>query len=180
MKPKEARRSEVRARAAITLIAEELRWRKDEATLRLIRRAARLAVTATPHPMVATRAEGATDPTVTILLANDANLKALNLDFRGRNKPTNVLSFSSDSPGHLGDIAIAYETTAREARAQRKSFSAHAVHLAMHGILHLLGYDHEDLRAAAAMESLEIELLAKLGIADPYAPRPLTRAKKAA
>jgi probable rRNA maturation factor len=180
MKRKAGSRLAIRSCAAITLIVEEPRWRKDAATLRLIRRAARLAVTAAPHPMVAKRAAGAPDPTANILLANDESLKALNRNFRGRNKPTNVLSFAGDWRGHLGDVAIAYETAAREARVQRKNLSAHAAHLAMHGVLHLLGYDHQEAHAATAMESLEISLLAKLGIVDPYAPRPLTRAKKAA
>jgi probable rRNA maturation factor len=192
-------------RTAIALIVEEKRWQKDQAALRLLRRAARLALGVRPlrsfgpplpqaveekrkrvkifpppfkGEVLAMRAEGA--QAVTILLSNDARLKSLNRDFRGRNKATNVLSFAADSPFYLGDIAIAYEKTAKEARAQKKSFSAHAAHLVMHGILHLFGHDHEDLASAAAMESLEAELLAKLGIADPYRPRPLTRAKKAA
>jgi probable rRNA maturation factor len=177
-----------RPRATIALIVEDKRWQKDRAVMHLIRRAARLALGVRPPresfpppftgEVLAERAEGA--PAVTILLANDARLKSLNRDFRGRNRATNVLSFGADSPFYLGDIAIAYETTAKQARAQRKSFSTHVAHLVVHGILHLFGHDHEDLASAAAMEALEAELLAKLGIADPYRPRPLTRAKKAA
>ena len=171
-------------RATIALIVEETRWQKDQLALRLLRRAARLALNASPvrsfGPPPPRAGEEKETPAVTILLSNDVRLKSLNRDFRGRNKATNVLSFGSDCPYYLGDIAIAYETTAKEARAQKKRFSAHASHLVMHGILHLFGHDHEDLASAAAMESLEAELLAKLGIADPYRPRPLTRAKKAA
>lgn len=108
---------------------------------------------------------------VTILLADDATLKRLNRDFRGKNKPTNVLSFpAADNPeGHLGDIAIAHGVTTAEACAAGKSFVDHAAHLAVHGVLHLLGYDHETDAEAAVMEPLETEILADLGIADPYA-----------
>jgi probable rRNA maturation factor len=190
-------RSAAEGRPAIALMVEDKQWQKDRAALLLIRRVARLALSERPlrkrgrkgsasDALFLTRARGRWSEgpeeaqAVTILLTNDAKLKALNAQFRGRNKATNVLSFAHHSPFYLGDIAIAYETTAKEARAQKKSFSEHAAHLVMHGILHLFGHDHEDVPSAVAMETLEAELLAKLGIADPYRPRPLTRAKKAA
>jgi probable rRNA maturation factor len=106
---------------------------------------------------------------MTVLLANDARLKELNLLFRGKNKPTNVLSFPSDDDGYLGDIAIAHGVTAREAKAAGKTLLDHALHLAVHGTLHLLGHDHEKPREAHRMERLEREILAEFGIADPYA-----------
>jgi probable rRNA maturation factor len=104
-------------------------------------------------------------------------LRALNAGFRRLDRPTNVLSFPAapGDPSFLGDIAMAYGVVKREARTQGKLFSAHAAHLAVHGTLHLLGYDHETPHDARTMESLEIRLLATLGIADPYAPRPYTR-----
>jgi len=109
---------------------------------------------------------------VTILLAGDARLRGLNKRFRGKNKTTNVLSFAAtgEEP-HLGDIAIAYGLAAREARGAGKSLRDHAVHLVVHGTLHLLGFDHTTARAAARMEPLEVSILAELGIADPYAQR---------
>ncbi len=116
-----------------------------------------------------TRAKGARSPGMTVLLTNDARLRDLNRQFRGKNKPTNVLSFPSDEPGYLGDIAIAYGVTAAEAKKDKKTLSDHAAHLALHGTLHLLGYDHETDREAGIMEALETRLLSKLGIADPYA-----------
>ena len=108
---------------------------------------------------------------LTILLADDAALRRLNREFRGKDKPTNVLSFPAapNPEGHLGDIAIAYGVTAREAAEGGKSFADHATHLAVHGVLHLLGYDHETEAEAAIMEPLETAILAELGIADPYA-----------
>ena len=108
---------------------------------------------------------------LTILLADDAKLESLNAQFRGKPKPTNVLSFPAEGDGYLGDVAIAYGVTAREARDAAKSIHDHALHLAVHGVLHLLGYDHESAREARIMEPLEIAILAKLGIADPYAVR---------
>jgi probable rRNA maturation factor len=108
---------------------------------------------------------------LTILLADDAKLEALNTKFRGKPKPTNVLSFPAGGDAYLGDVAIAYGVTAREAQEAGKSIHDHALHLAVHGVLHLLGYDHESAREARIMEPLEIAILAKLGITDPYAVR---------
>lgn len=113
---------------------------------------------------------------ITILFADDATLKTLNHDWRGLNQPTNVLSFPAPSGVKaprgefkpLGDIALAYETVVREAEAGKISLRAHTAHLIVHGILHLLGYDHIDETDAAKMEAKEIRILKKLGLADPY------------
>jgi probable rRNA maturation factor len=110
-----------------------------------------------------------------IVLCDDAEIRRLNRAFRGKDKATNVLSFpaaqSSGYGGHLGDIAIAFETVAREASAEGKSATAHLSHMAVHGYLHLAGYDHEDDADAEAMEAMEREVLASLGIEDPYLDR---------
>ena len=107
-------------------------------------------------------------------------MRALNASFRGKDKVTNVLSFSAaDDPSSLGDIAMAYGLVKREARAQGKNFADHAAHLAMHGTLHLLGWDHEKAKDARRMEAVETQLLAGLGIADPYRARPYTGGRKA-
>ncbi len=105
-----------------------------------------------------------------LLFADDEVLRDLNRRFRRIDKPTNVLSFPSGAPGRgfLGDIAIAYETSAKEADAQGIAFRDHVAHLIVHGLLHLAGYDHEDDKDANRMESLETKILARLEIADPY------------
>ena len=110
---------------------------------------------------------------VSVFLADDAAVQALNRDWRGKDKPTNVLSFPApeNAARLLGDIALARETIAREAAEQGKSFEAHAAHLIVHGFLHLLGYDHEEEEEAEAMETRERAILAALGIADPYASK---------
>lgn len=109
--------------------------------------------------------------TVSLLLGDDAAIAGLNREFRGKDGPTNVLSFSPSAPaepGFLGDIALAAETIAREAEEQGKTFEAHATHMVVHGFLHLLGYDHANDADAEKMEARERAILAGLGIGDPY------------
>jgi probable rRNA maturation factor len=115
-----------------------------------------------------------------VMLTDDAGIRTLNNNWRGIDKPTNVLSFPAlqpaagapaDAPRMLGDIAIAYQTTRKEADDEEKPFDHHLSHLAVHGFLHLIGYDHEKDDDAEAMEDLEREILAQLGIPDPYADR---------
>lgn len=129
--------------------------------------------------------DGATG-TVTLVLGDDAMVRDLNRRFRGIDKPTNVLSFPDEDHGfegpeagrsppgsdigdtHLGDVILAVETLAREARDEGKPVEHHFDHLVVHGTLHILGYDHESDDDADRMESLETAILADLGIADPY------------
>lgn len=116
---------------------------------------------------------------IAVMLTDDSGIRGLNRDFRGIDKPTNVLSFPAPRPGRgsgngalphsLGDIAIAYETMRKEADDESKAFDHHLSHVAVHGFLHLIGYDHETDEDADAMEALETEILAHLGIPDPYA-----------
>jgi len=105
---------------------------------------------------------------LSVVLADDGFVQNLNRDYRDKDKPTNVLSFPQDSP-MLGDVVLAYETVKREAEEQDKAFEDHAAHLLVHGVLHLLGYDHENDEDAEEMEALEVEILNGLGIANPYA-----------
>ena len=118
---------------------------------------------------------------VAVRLTDDTEVHALNRDFRGKDKPTNVLSFpqvqadlldtlsnSDDGEILLGDIVLARETCAREAAEKGISIADHATHLIVHGTLHLVGYDHMDDASAQAMEALEVKALASLGIANPY------------
>jgi probable rRNA maturation factor len=114
-----------------------------------------------------------------VMLTDDAGIRTLNSNWRGVDKPTNVLSFPAlqptgasredDAPRMLGDIAIAYQTMRKEADDEQKPFDHHLSHLAVHGFLHLIGYDHETDDDAEAMETLEAEILAQLGIPNPYA-----------
>ena len=110
---------------------------------------------------------------LSVVLTDDAAIRALNAQWRHRDQPTNVLSFPAapagkGAPRLLGDIIIAFETTAREADEEHKPFAHHLAHLAVHGFLHLLGYDHESDADASVMEQREREILAQLDIPDPY------------
>lgn len=149
-----------------------------------VRDAARTALDSTPSGPISD-----SDPAVelTIVLAGDDEVQRLNRDYRGIDKPTNVLSFGGAGDGRqrargepviLGDVVLARETVVAEAAAQGKSIADHSLHLVIHGILHLLGHDHESAREADAMEALEIELLALLGVANPYAVQAGRRARR--
>lgn len=145
----------------------------------LARSAANAAIAATPHGELLT-----TPATIeiSVRLTTDAEVQALNRDYRHKDKPTNVLSFpmiqpdlidtvtqnSDDGEVLLGDIVLAYETCATEAADKGLSLADHATHLIVHGTLHLLGYDHIDDRAAQAMEQIERDVLQGLGLHDPY------------
>jgi probable rRNA maturation factor len=152
----------------IDVIVESPSWDEVSDAEAVIRRA-----------LVAAAAAVGTDlgkSTVAVLLTDDAAMRRLNAQWRDIDKPTNVLSFpaapqlaaSEDEAKPLGDIAIAYETTAREARDERKHFAHHLAHLAVHGFLHLLGYDHASEAQAETMERLERDILQRLGVPDPY------------
>ncbi len=115
------------------------------------------------------------DGTLALVLADDPTVQALNREWRGKDRPTNVLSFPGDRdawpggpPPHLGDVILAYDTVMREAAEQAKAPLDHAVHLVVHGVLHLLGFDHETEVEAEVMEGLETRMLAGLGLPDPY------------
>ena len=107
------------------------------------------------------------------MLSDDAFVHALNRDYRGQDKPTNVLSFPYEmQPAmpvrHVGDLVICAPVVEREAAAQDKSPAAHWAHMVIHGVLHLLGHDHHEAAQAERMERLEVQLLARLGFPDPY------------
>ena len=140
-------------------------WRAEPEAETLVQRAIEEA---------AKHASAAAGPAeVAIVLTDDSGIRTLNRDWRGIDKPTNVLSFPSPDtqpgPEHtIVDIAISYQTAAREAAAEDKSFADHVAHLAVHGFLHLLGYDHESDEDAEEMEGLERVILARVGVPDPY------------
>ncbi|WP_152497886.1 rRNA maturation RNase YbeY [Roseovarius sp. THAF8] len=161
---------------SVDTVVEDDRW-QDAGLERLAERAAE-----------ATLAHLGLDPAeweIAVLGCDDARIAALNEDFRDKAAPTNVLSWPSAERGaevdgampeppeagpdpELGDIAIAYETCAREAEAAGRPMQDHVTHLVVHGILHLLGYDHVRDKDATLMERTEVEILGKLGLPDPY------------
>ena len=154
-------------------------WR--EAMPDLTRRAKRAAKAA-----LAVAAPVAAEAELALVFVDDAASRTLNRDWRGKDKPTNVLAFAAqeakagtrppaavtDGPLLLGDVVLAYETIAGEAEAGGVPFGDHASHLIVHGILHLLGYDHQRPREARVMETLEAQALATIGIANPYEALP--------
>jgi len=153
-----------RARAALKIdirIEAEL-WKTTEDVRALLRR----AIAAAAAELSAAGAE------LAIVLTDDSAIRSLNRAWRGVDAATNVLSFptrgAGGQPPLIGDIVLAYETIAREARAERKPFAHHVAHLVVHGFLHLLGYDHASRQEAEAMEQIERDVLRRLAIPDPY------------
>jgi probable rRNA maturation factor len=155
-------RKKPRAAQAISILVEAPQWNDVPEVEAHIRKAATHALAAT----------GQSGSEISILLGDDTSVRALNSQFRHIDKPTNVLSFPApEGPGKgnaLGDIILGYETVEREAAEQNKVFLHHVQHLTIHGVLHLLGFDHERDGEAAEMEALETKLCLSLGIADPY------------
>jgi probable rRNA maturation factor len=170
----------------VDIVLESTRWKAQPRAKAVIRKAVAAAAKAT----------STSGSELAIVLTNDSAIRALNRDWRSLDAPTNVLSFPAipprkpksqaknsraknpqakptrdAAPSLLGDIVIAYQYTAREAKAEGKPFSDHLAHLTVHGFLHLLGYDHETDAEAETMERLERKILAQLGLPDPYAPR---------
>ena len=144
---------------SLTLEIENARWRRAHGLSARLKRAVRAA-------LIEAGADETSD--LTLLLTTDRRIQNLNHDFRGKDTPTNVLSFPARAQTYLGDIAIAYGVTAKEAKAAGKTLQDHAIHLAVHGVLHLLGYDHVTSRKAKVMEPMETRILATLNISDPY------------
>jgi len=161
----------IRPTVLVEIVAPSRLWRQQKDARTTVRRA------------IATACAGLAGESprgiVAVALTDDAGIRILNRDWRGRDAATNVLSFPApasvgdpDRP-NLGDIAIAYETVAREAEEAGKPFAHHLAHLAVHGFLHLIGFDHEDDAEAERMEQQERDILAALSIPDPYAaPEP--------
>jgi probable rRNA maturation factor len=158
-------------RVAVSVIVEHGGWQEVIAEpVPLLRRAAAAAVAEVRR---ARRSRAIWTPTVAVALMDDRAMRKLNKAYRGKDKPTNVLSFPSGEASEgkrrrLGDVAIALGTVKREAKAQGKTVPDHVTHLMVHAVLHLLGYDHEADPDAEEMEAIERKVLAALGIADPY------------
>jgi probable rRNA maturation factor len=148
----------------IEVVVEDRGWRGAEP------RSAVLARRAAAAALASERQKGAS---LAVLLTSDSRIAELNARFRGKAGPTNVLSFPAPAPARdsLGDIALALGVCEREASAQGKPLAQHLQHLAAHGVLHLLGYDHESEAEALIMEAKERAILAGLGVPDPYAER---------
>lgn len=152
---------------AVDVAVEDAAWGAEDVWRPLIERVA-AAVAARPELIVPEAAEWS------VVLSDDARVRVLNRDWRGKDTPTNVLSFPAaevdeEDPGPLlGDVVVARETTAREAAEEGKRFEDHLAHLLVHGLLHLFGFDHETDEEADEMEALEVEILAGLDISDPY------------
>jgi probable rRNA maturation factor len=153
-----------RPRATATVAVAELskRWKRSlPGADRLARRAAKAALAAA--------SDGPAE--VSLALADNAAVRVLNRDYRGKDKPTNVLSFESGERPFLGDVVLALETVLAEAEDQGKPVADHLTHLVVHGVLHLLGHDHETAAGAKRMERVEVAILAGLGVPDPYEMR---------
>ena len=177
LRPKAARPgTAARTALGIDIVLDSPLWKAEPGVRAVLRRAVNAAAA-----MAATK-----DGELAIVLTDDSAIRALNRDWRGKDRATNVLSFPAPAPlpgkvrrpRLVGDIVIAYETTAREASAQARPFRHHLTHLAVHGFLHLLGHDHAAAAEAEAMEALEVAVLARLDMPNPYLSPPFSRAKR--
>ena len=151
----------------IDISVEAGNWPDEASLTRLVDRAVKAA-------FAETGVAGCSE--LSLVFSDDAHIRTLNAGWRGKDKPTNVLSFpafplvqGAPLPPMLGDIVLAAETVAREAALEDKPVENHITHLVIHGLLHLLGYDHETDTEAEAMEAIERAALARLAIPDPYA-----------
>jgi probable rRNA maturation factor len=151
-----------RLRLKIDVVIDSERWKSAPNA----RSSARRAVVQAAATLSTRAAE------LAIVLTDDSTIRRLNRRWRGIDAATNVLSFptrrTTDEPPYIGDIVLAYETIGREARAERKPFAHHVAHLAIHGFLHLIGYDHKRIDDAEKMEDIERKILRRLAIPDPY------------
>ncbi len=156
----------------IEVLVEEERWHECTSSFDFVNEAAKLALSAGKEPALSSPVN------LSILFSTDKHIRELNKTYRGFDKPTNVLAFPAegnaagtlkDEKTHLGDIILAFETVLKEANEQNKTPASHITHLVIHGVLHLMGYDHTTSSEAMKMEQLEVQLMIKLGLTDPYA-----------
>jgi probable rRNA maturation factor len=157
------------SRISIDISIEAGDWPRKRALRRLVEKAVEAA-------LKEAGVDAQVSSELSVVFSDDAHIRTLNSGWRGKDKPTNVLSFPAfpTKPGEklppmLGDIVLAAETVAREAGLEGKPLDHHITHLVVHGVLHLLGHDHEDETEAETMEALERATLARLAIPDPYA-----------
>lgn len=160
----------------IELIIEDQRWSEISKDFSFLKEAALLALSqeATETAPLAMKSP---HRLAVLVMSDDASIKDLNKTYRGKDKATNVLSFPStesllpgeeNEPVHIGDVILAYDYVSEEAKNEKKALQTHLSHLVVHGVLHLLGYDHETSKDAEAMETLEIKLMKQLGLENPY------------
>ena len=163
----------------IELIFEEERWSEINSEFAFLKKAALLALSQEPAKTASSDLAALKSPhrLAVLVLSNDATVRDLNKSYRDKDRATNILSFPSTEalmpgeecePVHIGDAILAYEYVKNEAENEKKEIKSHISHLVIHGVLHLLGYDHEESDEAEAMETLEISLMKQLGLEDPY------------
>ncbi len=157
----------------IEVEVEDAAWGDLAGVEAIVVSAAEAVLTSQPSQDPFQRSNRAFD--LTVLLTDDTTVRELNARFRNKDAATNVLSFpaAESAQPHLGDVALAYGVCASEAAAQDKPLADHLSHLVVHGVLHLLGYDHQADAPAEAMEAMERDILFKLGVPDPYRQDPV-------
>jgi len=165
-------------KSSLQIEVASVSWGKVKGLQKRLAHAAELTFASLPETLL----PAAKLAEMTLLLTTDKAVQTLNHDYRGMDKPTNVLSFphyerreliklgKQAQPIYAGDIAVAYQYVVKEAKAEQKVLLDHVTHLVIHGILHLFGYDHDTDSRAARMEKMERELMASMGLLDPYAP----------